>query len=445
MMDQREKEIKLFEERMRKRYAKKTRIVRLIVQPLLILLYGILFAFRTLYSLLYLVILGTPTYLVLIFRYTIKGIPVFTREVILGRHGKRLPIIYFNVRPFAVRTIPLYWFVIINKMNITGVSIRPYSENERILGDAYVLSTAPGIFNLWFIRESSRTGHEGQAKTDWEYLTASRGIVGDFLLILKTIPALLYHQETGSVEDKLCLLGVEFENQTMHYAIDLIQQTVEENGKRRVFFVNPDCFNKLTHDRDYRIVLNRAETIFPDGIGINIACKIMNQQLRENVNGTDMFPFICEMASQKGMSLYFLGAKPGVVDALVDNLKGLYPALHIAGYHHGYFDKEKESEEIVERINASSADILFVAFGAPYQEKWIDYWYDQINTKVLLGVGGLFDFYSGRITRSPRWMREIGLEWLYRLYQEPGRMWRRYIIGNPLFLIRVLKWKSREG
>ena len=116
-----------------------------------------------------------------------------------------------------------------------------------------------------------------------------------------------------------------------------------------------------------------------------------------------------------------------------------YPGLRIVGARDGYFGPEEE-EGVVEAINRSGARILLVAFGAPRQELWLQRWRDRLEPGVCMGVGGLFDFYSGRIPRAPAWMRELGLEWVFRLMQEPGRMWRRYVIGNPLFLSRV--WRQ---
>jgi N-acetylglucosaminyldiphosphoundecaprenol N-acetyl-beta-D-mannosaminyltransferase len=116
----------------------------------------------------------------------------------------------------------------------------------------------------------------------------------------------------------------------------------------------------------------------------------------------------------------------------------------IAGTHHGYFNHATESEGIVDLVNRSSADILLVAFGVPLQEKWIAANHSRLQTSVCMGVGGLFDFYSGNTRRAPRWLRELGLEWVYRILQEPGRMWQRYVVGNPLFLYRVLVWRGKQ-
>jgi len=183
----------------------------------------------------------------------------------------------------------------------------------------------------------------------------------------------------------------------------------------------------------------------PDGIGVNIACKIIGEPLRENVNGTDMLPFLCQMCESNSRSIYLLGGGELVAQTMRDKLCQKYENLSIVGARDGFFDRETETDSVIEDINLSGADVLLVAFGAPLQEKWIARNRDKLHCNVLMGVGGLFDFYSERTQRAPAWMREIGIEWVYRLMQEPGRMWRRYIIGNPLFVYRVLKWKLQTG
>jgi N-acetylglucosaminyldiphosphoundecaprenol N-acetyl-beta-D-mannosaminyltransferase len=122
-----------------------------------------------------------------------------------------------------------------------------------------------------------------------------------------------------------------------------------------------------------------------------------------------------------------------------------YPRLKICGFRSGYFDHDKDSDIVIGEINDSRPDILLVAFGAPLQEKFIRKNAQKIEARVLMGVGGLFDFYSGRIARAPYWMRQLGMEWVFRLMKEPRRMWKRYIIGNPVFLYRVFRWnKNRD-
>jgi exopolysaccharide biosynthesis WecB/TagA/CpsF family protein len=166
--------------------------------------------------------------------------------------------------------------------------------------------------------------------------------------------------------------------------------------------------------------------------------------VKDNINGTDLFPLLCERLANTAHSIFLLGAREGVAESTAANMQERYPGLVIAGCQDGYFTPAEE-DMVIDRINASGADVLLVAMGAPQQEKWIAKNRERLNVSLLMGVGGLFDFYSGRISRAPVWMREVGLEWVWRLLQEPGRMWRRYVIGNPLFLYRVWRQKKRNG
>jgi len=232
------------------------------------------------------------------------------------------------------------------------------------------------------------------------------------------------------------MLGVDIDNCSIDDAMSRIKQSVTSNTPSNFAFVNPDCLNIATVNSDYARTLSTMDGVFADGIGVRIGCRILGIHLRDNVNGTDLFPLICAYAEANQRSLYLLGGKPGVADTVMHKMQARFTDLRIVGTQHGYFDAAQEAE-IVEQINRSDADILLVAFGAPRQEFWIEKHSDALKPAVRLGVGGLFDFYSERISRSPRWMRDIGLEWVWRLLQEPGRMWRRYVLGNPLFLFRV--------
>ena len=224
----------------------------------------------------------------------------------------------------------------------------------------------------------------------------------------------------------------------MSEAINDLDQVIANQQRAKVTYINADCLNKAFVDRNYFEVIKQSERIFPDGTGVNIAAKMTKQVMVDNINGTDMFPELCQLAEERGYSMYFLGAKPGTTDNLVENLRERFPKLNIAGHQHGYFDNNA-TEQVINDINASNASLLFVAMGAPAQENWINKHFEQLNCNILLAVGGLFDFNSGNIPRAPLFIRKIGMEWVWRLLQEPGRMWRRYIIGNPLFLYRVLR------
>lgn len=248
--------------------------------------------------------------------------------------------------------------------------------------------------------------------------------------------------QQSSTPDSLDIFGIRMLNITMRAALELLQKRLLEHQKQAVWFVNADCLNKAWKDSDYHRLLRENPVVFPDGSGIMLAAKLLGRNLRENLNGTDMLPHLCELALAGSYKIFLLGAAEGVALKMQQNLVERFPGLQICGLRSGYFDWESQAEDVINQINDSGADILLVAFGAPLQERFIARFGSRIEAVIQMGVGGLFDFYSGRIPRAPLWMRRLGIEWIFRLIQEPGRMWRRYILGNPLFLYRVLKWKK---
>jgi N-acetylglucosaminyldiphosphoundecaprenol N-acetyl-beta-D-mannosaminyltransferase len=144
------------------------------------------------------------------------------------------------------------------------------------------------------------------------------------------------------------------------------------------------------------------------------------------------------MAVEHNLSIYFLGSTQVVAELAAKRLKELYPALRLSGYHHGYFS-EQENNSVIDKINASQPDILFLGMGVPRQEEWTKENFDKLNAKIVWMGGGFLDTLSGRIKRCPRWLSKIGFEWLFRLMQEPRRLWKRYLIGNPMFVLRILQ------
>lgn len=385
-----------------------------------------------------------PLILILFMRKMFLGLPMFEVREILVKDSELMEIKLFNLKGYLLKQSSLIINLIKGSIHFVGTSFLP----EELSSDAdikFIMKYAnPGIFNLWFIRESTKIAHEGLIFTELEYL-ATKNFKKDLLLIIKTIPALFYSSHEGNYQAKLNIFDLEFDNVSMKQGLELIEKTVDSEEKKKFFFVNPDCMNKLYKDREYFAILEEADYIFPDGIGISIACNILKTPLLENVNGTDMLPYLCELSQKKDYSLFLFGAKPGVAEKMKKKLQEKFTKLKIVGTHSGYFDWQKDSPSIVEEINDSQANILLVAFGVPKQEQWITENMTKLKPQVLMGVGGLFDFYSGEMTRAPKWMREVGLEWLYRLMKEPKRMWKRYIIGNPLFIYRVYKWKNKKN
>ena len=239
---------------------------------------------------------------------------------------------------------------------------------------------------------------------------------------------------------RINIMGVNFLNTTMVDAIERIKFKIKNKEKSNIYYINADTLNKCYSNTSLRTMFNKASYVFPDGSGVKMACKIMRRPLRENLNGTDMLPHICTMAQEEGYKIFLYGAKEGIAKQMKESLLVKYPSLKIVGIANGY---DLHTNEIINMVNYSSADILLVAKGAPIQEEWIDANSSRISAPIIIGVGGLFDFYSGNIPRAPLWMRKLGVEWTYRLLQEPKRMFKRYVIGNPLFLIRMRLWNAK--
>jgi len=229
---------------------------------------------------------------------------------------------------------------------------------------------------------------------------------------------------------------VAFDNLDMNEAVARLDAMLGGSAPQQVSFVNPYCVNVAAGHRGYRRVLGRAALVLPDGIGIKIGSDMLATPLKQNVNGTDLFPRLCELLQARGDSLFLLGGGPGVAQSVADEISRRWPGVRVAGVRDGFFAVADEGR-VAEQVRESGADVLLVARGVPTQDLFIDRYLPLLGVKIAMGVGGLFDFVSGRIDRAPMWMRESGLEWVYRLLQEPGRMWQRYLVGNLTFLARV--------
>ncbi len=385
-----------------------------------------------------LALLVLPLSLILLFGKLISGSPIFASREIAGPRGVPLKLLCFSTIASPWSELPAFLELITGRLSLVGTSIEEWKPRNATPEKGYIRMIKPGIISLWDIRRTSKMAHEGQQAIEWEYVFKKHPFY-DFMLMLRALPVILYSQKDSSSSPIFRLLDLDVNNLTMLEAVGAMQKCLEEEQKACIYFVNPDCLNKMVSDREYLSTLQGGEFIFPDGIGLVIAGKMLKTPLKENINGTDMLPYLSRMAAAKGYSIFLLGGKPGIAEKAAKNISSAY-GVTIAGTAHGYFDHQKGNMEIIRKINSAAPDILLVGFGAPLQEKWIAEYRDQIGAKMLMGVGGLFDFYSGTIRRAPSWIREIGFEWVYRILQEPGRMWRRYVIGNPLFLFRVIKW-----
>ena len=232
------------------------------------------------------------------------------------------------------------------------------------------------------------------------------------------------------------ILGVRTDNVNYDQALSLIEGLVVSGNPHQVVTVNPEFIVAAQSDDDFRSILNASSLALPDGVGLLWAARFLGHPLRERVTGTDMVQRVAALAAQKGYSLFLLGAAPGVAVATAARLCQTHPGLRIAGTHAGSPALEEE-DEIVRLIQRAKPDILFVAYGAPQQDKWIARNLERLGVPVAMGVGGAFDFISGRAKRAPRWLQRVGLEWLHRLLHEPWR-WRR-MLALPKFMWLVVR------
>jgi len=207
--------------------------------------------------------------------------------------------------------------------------------------------------------------------------------------------------------------------------------------------VNAHCLNLCYEDRGLRDALNSAEVVFCDGAGVMLAARMLGSRIPVRITYAAWIWRLADFAAAEDFSLYFLGARPGLAQEAARRLRERYPGLRIVGVHHGYFDHSAgsaENEAVLEEINATSPDILLIGLGMPLQEIWLTHNRHRLDVGVALTGGAVFDYVSGMVRRGPRILTEHGLEWLVRLLHEPRRLWRRYLIGNPLFLLRVLRY-----
>jgi N-acetylglucosaminyldiphosphoundecaprenol N-acetyl-beta-D-mannosaminyltransferase len=231
------------------------------------------------------------------------------------------------------------------------------------------------------------------------------------------------------------ILGIHLANASEREILDWIFARQAGDLRTCVYYLNAHCSNVAAIDSDYREVLSKANLILPDGCGISIAAQMQGKRLASTLSFTDFIPLACQRLADAGGSAFLLGGRIGVAEATAEQLVKCCPGLRIAGTHPGFL-RDDQDQDVIQRINKSGAQMLLVAMGVPCQELWVNRVMPFLNLSLAFGVGGFFDYLSGRIPRAPRALRAIGMEWSYRLYQEPRRMWRRYLLGNPLFLRR---------
>jgi len=242
------------------------------------------------------------------------------------------------------------------------------------------------------------------------------------------------------MKNRVNILNCPVDNVTMQQTLDFIKNAIVKREPIQHVVVNAAKLVYMQNNKElYDSVVN-CDIINADGQSVVWASKILKSPLPERVTGIDLMENLVKMAHDNGFKLFFFGAKEDVVKSVVQKYSLTYSDNVIAGYRNGYF-KNDEELAIAHQIGESGADILFVAISSPTKEIFLSKYKDIINIPFVMGVGGSFDVIAGKVTRAPKWMQKTGLEWFYRLAQEPRRMWKRYLVTNTIFVWLVFKQK----
>lgn len=239
------------------------------------------------------------------------------------------------------------------------------------------------------------------------------------------------------------ILGIQVACLTRSDALTEITNLVSAPHPATVAFVNTHSLNLAWRDTAYRRLLADSDLVLNDGAGLAIAARMAGRRFPANLNGTDLTPEILELGAARNWSVFLVGGRAGVAEKAADRFREHLPDLLIAGTHHGFSPRDRDAAVAAE-IRASGATIVLVGMGNPLQEQWLDRNLERTGARLGLGVGALLDFTAGEVRRAPSWMNRLGIEWAFRLAQEPARLWRRYLVGNALFLARLVRYRVRR-
>lgn len=239
------------------------------------------------------------------------------------------------------------------------------------------------------------------------------------------------------------LMGCPMDVASMQETVSTVREAVAARRFTQHVVVNVAKLVNMRSDPELNASVRACDIINIDGMGVVMGARFLGHDVPERVAGVDLFHELLAMSAREGFSVFLLGAKDEVVSATARKVQALYPNLQVVGHHHGYFWDDEAA--LVEKIHASGAQMLFVAITSPKKENFINRWRDQLGVSFVMGVGGTFDVVAGKVKRAPLWMQNWGLEWLYRVIQEPRRMWRRYLVTNAKFALLLLqeRWRQR--
>lgn len=243
--------------------------------------------------------------------------------------------------------------------------------------------------------------------------------------------------------DSVTILGINIHSLSVDELRNVILGYLDSDKQHQIVTPNPEFCVTAQKDKEFRTILNKASLAIPDGIGLKLSSIFLGKKIKQRITGVELVGEICKIAESKNKNIYLLGAENEVAFKAAQNIKKRYPKINIVGAENEFsiFGKMKD-EKVIKIINKRKPDILFVAFGAPKQEKWIYYNLPKLETvKIAVGVGGTFDYLSGKVRYAPKSMRILGLEWLYRFYRQPWR-WKRMFNATTIFPINVLIYRN---
>jgi len=240
--------------------------------------------------------------------------------------------------------------------------------------------------------------------------------------------------------EKFSVLGVGVNPVQISDVIALMQDWIAQHcACQTIAVTGMHGIMEAHHDRTFKNILNSSSLVVPDGMPIVWLARLKGHGLKRRVYGPELMTAFCEISANKGYRHFLYGGAPGVAEKLAEDLTNLFPGLVIAGTFSPPFRPltDEEDEEVIRQISAARPDVLWVGLSTPKQESWMDAHHHRLNIPVLVGVGAAFDIHSGRKKQAPAWMREHGLEWFFRLVQEPRRLWRRYVVYGSEFIFWV--------
>lgn len=250
-------------------------------------------------------------------------------------------------------------------------------------------------------------------------------------------------QQRAGVSDQVEILGTRIQCLRTHQVLERLLAMVDQDRAHSVYIVNAATLNIAYENPLYRAVLNRGDLVLNDGTGVRWAARAKGVWLADNNVGTDLVPLLCEQAAPRGLRLYLIGGAIQTVEKAGKSLMNRFATTEVVGMQHGYF-LPFEEDAICADIVTRDPDVVLVGMGNPLQEWLIDRHLAHLKRGVVIGVGGLFDHLANNLRRAPLWMRRAGFEWVHILWQQPYK-WRRYLLGNPLFLYRMRYGQPREG